>query len=163
MGGREYELIRNGASSNPTDADVDRVLNEDIMLLPAVEPNSGPFRGSQMSWSPSEPNPDTGCREVALSFYLALMTAECLKMVGASGETIVEGPFAWNLYYLQMLQAATQRPVVASDSITGTSVGAAMLFSNTAIELSHNKVARPSAERQFGLYASRWRNLASPG
>ncbi len=163
MGGREYELIRNGASSNPTGADVERVLNEDIMLLPAVEPNSGPFRGSQMSWTPREPNPDTGCREVALSFYLALMTAECLKMVGASGETIVEGPFARNLYYLQMLQVATQRPVVTSDSITGTSVGAAMLFSNASIELSHNEVARPSAERQFGLYASRWRNLASPG
>jgi sugar (pentulose or hexulose) kinase len=162
MGGREFELIQEGASVQPTDDDLDRVLSEGIMLLPAVEPNSGPFRGLAMSWTPAEPAIGTGCREVALSFYLALMTAECLKMVGASGETIVEGPFARNLWYLQMLQVATQRPVVASESMTGTSVGAAMLFMKTPVELSQQEIFRPAAERQYALYASQWQKLTSP-
>lgn len=163
MGGREYEMILNGALARPTDGDVNRVLSEGIMLLPSVEPNSGPFRGAPMSWTPNEPILSGGCREIALSFYLALMTAECLKMVGASGETIVEGPFARNLHYLQMLQIATQRPVLASDSMTGTSVGAAMLFRKTHVELSHQDVAQPFAEQQFGIYASKWRDLVLPG
>jgi sugar (pentulose or hexulose) kinase len=162
MGGREYELIQSGIIGQPTDKDVEQVLNESIMLLPAVEPNSGPFRGSEMSWMPNEPTNDSGCGDVALSFYLALMTAECLKMVGAMGETIVEGPFARNIHYLQMLQAGTQRPVIASDSMTGTSVGAAMLFRNAPVAPLHQEIAPPSKARQFEEYASNWRNLIPP-
>jgi sugar (pentulose or hexulose) kinase len=43
---------------------------------------------------------------------------------------LVEGPFARNTLYLEMLVAATGRSVIASEgSATGTSIGAALLVS----------------------------------
>ena len=130
MGGREYEIIRGGVTVDPGPRDIDRVLDDGLMLLPAVEPGSGPFRGRAHRWSDGSAGgaADPGRRGAALSFYLALMTATCLKMIGARGPVVVEGPFGGNLAYRQMLEAATGRPVSVSESgVTGTAVGAAML------------------------------------
>jgi len=40
----------------------------------------------------------------------------------------VEGPFARNPEYLAMLHAVTARPVLTNTTVTGTSIGAAMLL-----------------------------------
>ena len=65
---------------------------------------------------------------MALSFYLAMMTATCLGMIGAEGPVVTEGPFAKNRLYLRMLASALGRPVFgAGGSATGTSLGAALL------------------------------------
>lgn len=128
MGGREFEFIQNKAPLVATTQDADHVLAEEIMLLPAVEPNSGPFQGRELGWVGGEPAFATGTREIALSYYLALMSAECLALTGGSGEIIVEGPFARNPFYLAMLAAVCQRRVTPSTSSTGTSIGAALLF-----------------------------------
>jgi sugar (pentulose or hexulose) kinase len=107
--------------------DLQVVLREQIMLLPALENASGPYPGRQHSWTPQEPRND-GERFAAASFYCALMTATCLDLIGAEGPVIVEGPFAANPHYLAMLGAALQRPVFTSkSSTTGTAIGAAML------------------------------------
>ena len=73
---------------------------------------------------------NAGQRFAAISFYLALMTATCLELIGGDGPTIVEGPFARNRLFIRMLAAATARPVVASEAATGTSIGAALLASD---------------------------------
>ncbi|MEP3048920.1 MAG: FGGY-family carbohydrate kinase [Roseibium sp.] len=128
MGGREYEMILDGADTDFTEADVASVLDNDIMLFPAIDPRSGPFQGRQHNWSVEESTLNSGQRFVTLSFYLALTTSVCLDMTGADGPVIVEGPFTQNRLYLEMLQAATQRPVEsAGGSVTGTSIGAALL------------------------------------
>ena len=126
MGGREYELLLGGQTAACTDDDMQHVLDKSIMLLPAVENRSGPFQGRKSAWVGDEDSLTDGSRFAAVSFYLAGMTAVCLEMVGALGETVVEGPFSENRAYCAMLAAATGRDVVAVSG-TGTSVGAAML------------------------------------
>ncbi|MFT4149814.1 MAG: FGGY-family carbohydrate kinase [Paracoccaceae bacterium] len=125
MGGREYEIIRAGARDPGTVADRNRVLGVGVMILPAVDPASGPFRGRAMCWRGTPAS--EGERMVALSFYLALMTATCLELTGAAGPVIVEGPFARNGDYLAMLHALRPDGVRTAVSVTGTSVGAALL------------------------------------
>ena len=128
MGGREYELIQQGHKTVPTADDVADVLKSSLMIMPAVEPQTGPFQGWRSRWVGSEPPLGTGHRAAALSFYLAMMTDTCLRLTGADGPTIVEGPFAQNPQFTAMLSAATGRPVLQSDASTGTSIGAALLF-----------------------------------
>lgn len=128
MGGREFEMIQQGHRVNPTPQDVSDVLAREVMLLPSVDPSTGPFQHVQMGWHGSEPSVGSGTRAVALSYYLALMTKTCLDLTGARGPVIVEGPFGQNKEYLEMLCAATDRPVFHSDAQTGTSIGAALLF-----------------------------------
>ncbi len=128
MGGREYEVIRAGRSVVPTTADEAAVLAAGLMLWPSVVADGGPFPGRKMRWSEDLGGFGEGVREVALSFYLALMTAECLVLTGAAGPVIVEGPFTTNAAYCRMLAAASGRQVLRAASQTGTSIGAALLF-----------------------------------
>jgi sugar (pentulose or hexulose) kinase len=127
MGGREYSMLTADLKSNPTDSDIAAVLSERILLLPSVQPGSGPFPGQEAQWI-SGREVSVGERGVVASFYLAMMSASCLDLIGADGATIVEGPFAGNELYCRMLAAATGRDVVANTGGgTGTSLGAALL------------------------------------
>lgn len=126
MGGREYELIRDGSAAQPTEADRARVLADGLMLLPSVVTDSGPFAGRAHRWT-AEPATD-GERIFALSLYLALMTRTCLDLIGAEGPVVVEGPFARNPDFLAMLDTLSPDGVEISASATGTSIGAALLF-----------------------------------
>ena len=128
MGGREYDIIRAGRTGVATPDDEAQVMDAGLMLWPSVMPTGGPFAGRKMGWSHAPNRFNDGCQEVALAFYLALMTAECLRLTGASGPVIVEGPFAANPAYCRMLAAACGRHVLRSASQTGTSIGAALLF-----------------------------------
>ncbi|WP_428926810.1 FGGY-family carbohydrate kinase [Marinibacterium sp. SX1] len=125
MGGREHDMIMGGAYPEPGAADIDAVLDGHVMLLPAVVPETGPFTGRQARWLPSEPQ--GGQRAAALGFYLALVTARCLALIGHDGPIIVEGPFARNGCFRRMLAAATGGEVLAMKGATGTSQGAALL------------------------------------
>lgn len=125
MGGREYEIIRDGNDAIPTDADRAGALSSRLMLLPSVEPCSGPCQGRQMQWR-GHPRSE-GEKMVALSWYLALMTDVCLKLIGARGPTIIEGPFGRNADYCRMLATLRPEGVEIAASATGTSVGAALL------------------------------------
>jgi sugar (pentulose or hexulose) kinase len=125
MGGREYEKLTAGQTESTADALV-QVLETPVLLLPSVETGSGPFPHCKATWLPAEPPPSL--ISAAASLYLAMMTATSLDLTGAKGPVIVEGPFARNRVYLDMLTVATGRPVHASGaSSTGTSIGAALL------------------------------------
>jgi sugar (pentulose or hexulose) kinase len=127
MGGREFDLISSGQITEPTDDDITEVLRAGVMYLPSAVAGSGPFAARTGAWLDDEPRLGTGQRIAALSFYLALMTAHCTQLIVAAGPTYVEGPFARNRAYLQMLHAVTARPVRPMTSSTGTSQGAALL------------------------------------
>lgn len=156
MGGREYEVIRDGSDLRPTASDRARVLANATMILPAIEAGSGPFQGREMSWTRT---PETeGEKLAALSFYLALMTFACLELIGAQGPLIVEGPFARNADYLDMLAALHQEGVEIATSATGTSTGAAMLALPGAV--TPQPAARrnqPEDEQLLRSYAEIWR------
>lgn len=160
MGGREFELMRNGCTTTPTQDDAAAVLQGGLYLLPAVVDNSGPFAGRQHQWTKDPATIPPGQRIAALSFYLALMTAECLRLTGASSApVIVEGPFAKNPLFLNMLAAATGARVRATASQTGTAVGAALLFADGKLQVTPALFdAEPSAlQAEMADYAALWR------
>lgn len=160
MGGREFEVIQQGQRVEPTKQDVSAVLDGPHMLLPSVETGSGPFQGSHMQWHCDEPEVGTGQRSAALSFYLALMTGTCLKLVGGAGPTIVEGPFARNPEFLAMLHAVTARPVLTNAAVTGTSIGAAMLLGGDEFPPKLDQFETALPLDSLRTYADLWTELA---
>ena len=157
MGGREFDAILQGQSGTATQDDISTVANRGIMLLPAVQPGSGPFPDRQARWTAEDRAP--GQTEVAMGYYLALMTAECLQMIGAQGPAIVEGPFARNPHFTAMLASAIDRPVIASAAQTGTAVGAALLFQPSGAPTSHPAETPIRPDPALAAYAARWRRL----
>ena len=158
MGGRELELLMDGYGHNHSQADIDAVLAREVMLLPSVVQGSGPFPDRAHRWSADEESLSDGERFVAVSFYLALMTATGLEITGARGEIAVEGPLAGNRVYRAMLSAATGRPVKAVAG-TGTSIGAALLAAGEGAGGDHSDTAGPSAHKPdaaMAEYAEMW-------
>ena len=158
MGGREFEQMVPDAGM-ATDDDWSAVLSGSVMLLPSVSAGSGPYPARPFAWHPAEP---VGAeRLTAASFYLALMTATCLDLVGAAGEIVVEGPFAGNGAYLAMLAAATGMPVAAQRSSTGTSLGAALLAESAAGVTRPDPVQTREHAGEMRSYARKWVAAAS--
>ncbi|WP_265500016.1 FGGY-family carbohydrate kinase [Paracoccus beibuensis] len=156
MGGREFEMIREGSDARPAADDRAQVLRSGSMILPAAEPGSGPFQGRRMSWI-RQPSAE-GARMAALSFYLALMTDTCLDLVGAKGPVIVEGPFARNSDLLDMLAALHPDGVETAPSATGTSVGAALLCLPDARPPATQRWPVPADAHALRDYAGAWRS-----
>ena len=99
---------------------------------------------------------------VAISFYLAMMTATCLDLIGADGATVVEGPFALNEQYCDMLQAATGRPVLPQAAqATGTSIGAAMLAGAHSKALAADEGSKVLPAK-WDAYARAWHDAVNP-
>ncbi len=156
MGGREFEMIAQGDTTAPTAQDRADVLARGVALLPAVEPGSGPFRGRVHRWT--VPPEGAGQRMLALSWYLAMMTDTCLRLIGARGPVIVEGPFARNPDYLEMLATLRPEGVEIAASATGTSTGAALLSLGAGTPPETRAVALPAFSGNLAAYAARWRD-----
>ena len=163
MGGREYEIMVGASAPTPHLQEVAEVLDRSIMLLPAVVPEAGPFRGMESRWVGIEPAPGSGPRRAATSLYLALVTARCLALVGHAGDIVVEGPLARNRSFLDMLASSTGKPVFVSASSTGTSAGAALLANPGRARASRAAPHRvpPGQRRLFRNYADCWNRLVS--
>ncbi|TGP22211.1 MULTISPECIES: FGGY-family carbohydrate kinase [unclassified Mesorhizobium] len=156
MGGREFSLLTDGQPQDWSEDDVAVVLAQKASLLPSTQQGSGPFPHRDAQWVNAD-DLSSGQRFAAISFYLALMTATCLDLIGGDGPTTVEGPFAQNRLFIRMLAAATGRPVVASETSTGTSIGAALLASEGIETASKGEQTEPPAEPVWGDYAEAWR------
>jgi sugar (pentulose or hexulose) kinase len=161
MGGREFETVGGGRLAEASEAEAASVVERGLMLLPSVEPSSGPFQGRRASWIADAAGLGDGERFAALSFYVAMMTATCLEMIGAAGAVVTEGPFARNRLYLAMLAAALGRPVTGgAESATGTSVGAAMLTRGAAPVCGDADADEVAPSPRLAAYASAWRAAA---
>lgn len=160
MGGREYSMLTDGLEIDPSARIVETVLAEKIMLLPSVTEGSGPFPRTRARWTTPKNQLDAETLHTVVSFYLAMMTSECLSLTGAEGDVVVEGPFAANRCFVAMLEAATSRRVVASTaSATGTSIGAAMLARMERSPQDDSK-ARQEPSPAMQAYATAWRKRA---
>jgi sugar (pentulose or hexulose) kinase len=164
MGGREHDMALGDTFVPANDTDIDQVLTAGVMLMPALASETGPFAGSRAHWIGAEPAIGTGSRTAAVGFYLALVTARCLELVGHEGPVIVEGPFAQNLPFLWMLTTASSSPVIPMGSATGTSQGAALLVE----ENRRQPMPRPAPQipddrfrAALERYAKTWRSAAA--
>lgn len=161
MGGREFEVLTGGAVRTPWGDAVAHALEQPVLILPSVQQGSGPFPHRTARWQPAAEGLDAETRFAAISFYLAMMTAECLGMTGGEdGDIIVEGPFARNLLYLQMLFASTGRRVLAdATSATGTTFGAALLASRAPARVTPPVPVQLAGESRARMarYAAAWR------
>ncbi len=149
MGGREHDLMQTGIAA--TAQDEAAVLSGGVMLLPSVVQGSGPYPAARHVWTET---PTPGQQTAALGYYLALMTATCLQMIGAQGPTVVEGPFSQNPQFLAMLATATGRGVEPSASRTGTAAGAALLYPGGALPAALPQIL---PDPRLVAYADEWR------
>lgn len=155
MGGREFSLLTKDQPQEWIDDDVAAVLARQVQLLPSTQQGSGPFPHRAAQWHNAD-DLSSGQRFAAISFYLALMTATCLELIGGDGPTTVEGPFARNPLFIRMLAAAAERPVIASETSTGTSIGAALLASDGRPAMSKGERTEPPTDPAWGDYAMAW-------
>ncbi|MDX8455672.1 FGGY-family carbohydrate kinase [Mesorhizobium sp. VK9D] len=160
MGGREFSLLTDGPPQEWIDDDVAAVLARQVLLLPSTQQGSGPFPNRAAQWVNAE-DLGPGQRFATISFYLALMTATCLELIGGDGPTTVEGPFAQNPLFIRMLAASTERPVVASETSTGTSIGAALLASDGTQAMSKGERTEPPADPAWQGYTRAWRKIVT--
>ncbi|CCV13881.1 FGGY-family carbohydrate kinase [Mesorhizobium sp. STM 4661] len=156
MGGREFSLLTDGKPQDWSEDDVAAVLARKMLLLPSTQQGSGPYPRHAAQWLDAE-DMTSGQRFAAISFYLALMTATCLDLIGAGGPTIVEGPFARNRLFTRMLAAATARPVIASEAATGTSIGAALLAPEGGAAGNKGERIEPPVDLGWANHAHSWR------
>ena len=152
MGGREHAMLTEGLDEGCTADDAAAVLTKRIFLLPSVLTGHGPFPHRTAAWI-NDGAIRPGERRAATSFYLAVMTATCLKLIGADGSIIADGPFANNELYVRMLVAATGRGVIVAK---GTRAGAALLTSQAVSPPPHDGETIESPGQLWSDYARDW-------
>ncbi len=161
MAGREFGILADG-DVEPNEADVARVVGEQIMALPTFAPGTGPFGKAQGRWTVDPQNLSPGERAAAASLYCALVTETCLSLAGAAGPVIVEGRFARNRLFLAALAKRVPRPVVAEPDATGTVDGATLLAFGPDAKLPPREApAVAPLACDLTPYAEAWRHLAS--
>ena len=160
MGGREFSVLTDSKALDCSEDDVAAMLTRKALLLPATQQGSGPFPHRAAEWWNAE-GLSPGQHFAAVSSYLALMTATCLDLIGGDGPTTVEGPFAQNGLFIRMLAAATMRPVIASETSTGTSIGAALLASDGRAAMSTGGRTEPPADPAWRDYVRAWQAAAN--
>lgn len=164
MGGREFDALTGGGTAAPSPEEIAHVLETRPMALPSFAPGSGPFPHAQGRWTVEPSVLTPGERQAVASLYLVLMSNVCLGLLEASGETIIEGPFARNAFFCDALATLTGRPLSSSHGATATASGAARLM------LPHLPAAKGTvaAGLPAGLhpalfaYAAEWADLAAP-
>lgn len=158
MGGREFEILMANRSDKFDPSDVEFILQNEVILLPSIMQISGPFQGQHHRWTFEPSSLSDGQYFAAVSFYLALMTASCLSLIGANGKKIVEGPFSKNKLYCDMLATATSSTVQPSRG-TGTSVGAALLTMKNFAPSTDVCVEQCEASSYLKNYAEKWMHI----
>lgn len=158
MGGREFELLAGSSPAEPSDADLDRVLSERIMALPSLVSGVGPFARRTGGWMGLAESLSPGERAAAASLYIALVTAESMRLAGAAGRVIVEGPFARNRIFCRALAATTAVSVEPAAGATGTTRGAALLAAGgAALGIpSGSTTVEPLGNSAFPAYRDHW-------
>lgn len=157
MGGREYAAIA-GAHGNPDMASLARVIASGTMALPcfAGQGAGGPFALRQGEIRGDIASAD---RPALATLYVALMSDLMLTRLGVtSGDLVVEGSFAANLCYADLLAALRpSQPVFVGCDRAGTARGAALLVQWPAPNFQPSQVnVRVQAIEGLHAYRDGW-------
>ena len=157
MGGRERELL--AIATIPSQPSMDRLITDHsnpVMLMPSVVQGTGPYPKAESRWLGTDTDNET-LQSCATTLYMALMTNECMRLIGSEGPTFIEGPLSDDQQYAQMLAAVSEREVMISTAQTGTSIGAAMMISKPEVAPSYIPIKiKPERREQLQRYARLW-------
>jgi sugar (pentulose or hexulose) kinase len=170
MGGREYALIvgSNRALARAAMADVESLIAAGTMALPSFTASGGPFPGTGGKGRIVGRVPETPRVRTALaSLYLALMANVCLDLLSSRGQLIIDGAFASDPRFADLLAALRPgQPVAVSKERHGVALGAALLWQWTErsvpVPLELTRVVPPRLTGLAG-YERRWRRAAEAG
>ena len=125
MGGREYAVIA-GGSGNPDPAAIERVVASGAIALPCFSGQGGPYATTKGVIHGDVAGHD---RSALATLYCALVSDLLLTRMGTTGgDLVVEGTFAGNLAFCEILGALRPKQrVFAAKDAAGTARGAAML------------------------------------
>lgn len=168
MGGREFAQIAGEGATGCSFEDLCTVLESGVFALPSFAHAGGPFSNSQGSYQfdypeiKSETSLSPAERYALATVYCALVSDVSLDLSGSLGDVIVEGAFSRNDLLLQCL--AVYRPnqqVLGSLDSTGTTMGTAMLVTNSIQQSQLQKAAplAPALQSSLIAYRARWCQL----
>jgi sugar (pentulose or hexulose) kinase len=143
FGGKELEILLEGASAEMANLrDVQKLVTAGTMALPSFTDSGGPFPGTGNKGRIVGPIITTDSERASLAaLYCAQMVSAQLDAVQCKNQIIVDGPFAKNAVFLELLaQLRTGQNVYASDLRDGTAVGAACLALMTDAKLPNIKI-----------------------
>ena len=123
MGGREYERL--GADDNPGPATLDSlrlVLETGIRVLPRAR-SVGMGDGSEVATEELPRLLPASARGALACLHLARRTAKLVRALKAPAPVVVDGPFAANAVYLEILASLVDGIHVTSDPVDGTARG----------------------------------------
>jgi sugar (pentulose or hexulose) kinase len=162
MGGREYSELIGAATAQADDAALARVIASGAMALPCFASQGGPFASHKGEIRGDVVSSDRGA---LATLYVALMSDLMLTRLGAdSGDLIVEGSFAVNAAYCELLAALrpAQR-VFAGDDSAGTARGAALLaqWPLRSLELPRRQPVVKSTIPGLAAYREAWNSAVA--
>jgi len=157
MGGREFGELAGAAPQPCTFADVERLIAQGTLALPAFAATGGPFAGRTGRIDGPAPL-DAPERYALATLYCVLMTDYCLDALGAAGPLAVEGSFTANPWFGALLAALRpQQPVAYSDDASGTTCGGWMLRYRDAPPPGTATAVAGRMPAGFDAYRARWR------
>jgi sugar (pentulose or hexulose) kinase len=163
MGGRERELAiaqNNKAHCEPRELldYLSEIESTPAILMPSIVRGTGPYPDACSTWLGTDCEDDV-LRNGLISLYMALMSTQCLGLINASGPTYLEGPLAHDELFVSMLQVASAQDVHVSTSVTGTSVGAAMMIT-APTDLKSSKACKVDKRTHdiLNSYAEIWQS-----
>jgi sugar (pentulose or hexulose) kinase len=167
FGGKEFELVSQGADASPSLTLAAEMIAAEVMALPSFSDTGGPMPGTGLKGKIIGPfHEGAEARATIASLYCALMVAESLDAIASAHDVIVDGPFSQNGVFLAILAALRPgQQVLASEERDGTAAGAACLALMPDGALPHIEIsmrhAAPATLPGLASYQQRWRQRAS--
>ena len=164
MGGREYAVLTEGASSDADEADLAAMLASGALALPSFAPQASPIRtqGRIDGRLPDRP----GARAALAALYEALMVDHQLDALGAAtGPLVIDGSFATNALFCGVLAILRDRQDILVDSdIAGAAYGTSLLAQwPSAPDRAPLRSVPPYPDRHGVLaHKERWRAAIGP-
>lgn len=162
MGGREFAAVcalAGAAVDAPFgQAELQRLLDQEVMVMPEFSGGSGPFGGGAGEILGAVP---AGAGSALASLYCALVMDYQLDLLCSQGDLYIEGAFLKNPMLCRVLaQLRSGATVWMSEDSTGTVRGCAQLtgWQQAAEQIDATLVSATSLQ-QLGSYRDRWRQL----
>ena len=160
MGGREFDVIRDGAPPKVGLEDLQAVIDKGAVALPSFAAG-GPVPG--VGGEIVGPVGSDAERAALALLYVVLMTDYSLDLIGSRNTIIVDGGLVKTGIYVEALaQLRPGQSLLASDNPEGSAVGAAILafeakgIKPKAVDCTK---AKPTSLRGLEDYRARWREM----